>query len=225
MLALVMGIIGFVATANAVYGCYFIRIDGYLLPGSPYFVETEQRYGVGLLSYQSPEINSSIYCYAYTSSQLGNYDSRFRAARAMGMIALICSGVVLVFLLALGCMALPVPVLKGFGALALLGSFCEILTMIIFSSAFVYNPWNGTFWIGAGLAIVGFVFGIATGLLCFWFPPAADPFAGLPPPQAFQPGTTTTTETTLPDGTKKITKTTVNPDGSQTIEETVVKPN
>jgi hypothetical protein len=41
--------------------------------------------------------------------------------------------------------------------------------------------------------------------------------------EAFQPGTETLTETNMPDGSRKIIKTTVEPDGSKTITETIVQ--
>ena len=43
------------------------------------------------------------------------------------------------------------------------------------------------------------------------------------PTQAFAPGTETTTETILPDGSKKTTTTVVGLDGSRTVTETIVK--
>jgi len=43
------------------------------------------------------------------------------------------------------------------------------------------------------------------------------------PAQAFAPGTETITETILPDGSKKTTKTVVGLDGSKTVTETIVK--
>ena len=52
---------------------------------------------------------------------------------------------------------------------------------------------------------------------------APPPGMDVDPTQAFAPGTETITETSLPDGSKKTTKTVVGLDGSRTVTETVIK--
>ena len=101
--------------------------------------------------------------------------------------------------------------------------FCDTVTFVAFASKFTSSPYNGRFYVGPGLAIAAACFSLVTGLLCCKLP-VAKRAETAPPAQAYQPGTVTVTETMMPDGTKKIVKTTVNPDGSQTVEETIERP-
>lgn len=136
----------------------------------------------------------------------------------------------------------------------------------MFASKVSDEPQNGSFYFGGGMAIVGFICSLTTGLLVLQIKPASydddyvvsSPTGGssdrasegdtsakpagrnFPAPKraqqdlpetapegdetnAFEPGTETVTETVMPDGSRKIIKTTVDMDGSKSVTETIVK--
>lgn len=226
MIALVLSIVTWVLGINATWGCRYIQVDGYIVP--PAFFNNPEvfgRRGVGLLSYEALNSNGDWYCFAYTEDQISEtswLDSSFKAARAMGIIANIALGVPMVLLLAIGCVRFNLLAIKGMGWLELLGSVTMMLTLVMLSSDLTKDPFNGTFYVGPGLAIASSIIGFLTALCILKIPKAEDPLENQPPAQAFQPGTETTTETVMPDGSKKVVKTLVNPDGSQTVTETVI---
>jgi hypothetical protein len=203
-----------------------LKINGYIEP-PVHFGNTTLfgRQGVGLFSYEAPGSDGGWYCFAYTEDEIEEtpwLDASFVAARVMGTIANVCVGVPMLMMLVIGCVRFNLIVIKSLGALELLGSVCMMLTLVIFSSALAKAPFYGDFYQGPALAITSSIVGFVAGLVILKIPEAVDELANQPPPQAFQPGTVTTTETDMPDGTKKIIKTIVNPDGSQTVTETVV---
>lgn len=232
MIAMALSIIGYVLMINATWTCNYFLIDGYLTYNGTYFVsDPSQQKGVGLFSFQGldPEYNQYWYCYQYSQSQLQNsgfLDGPFKAGLAMGILANICLGITMVAMLAIGCVSFAMSAIKVIGILCMFGSLFAILTFVTFGSALRDSPYNATFFIAPGVAIAASVVAFITGVIVLMLPPAkpADPYESEPTPQPYEPGTETVTETTMPDGTKKITKTKVNPDGSQTVEETVIKP-
>jgi hypothetical protein len=226
MVALVLTIVAWVLGINATWGCRFLRIDGYIEPPEHFTNTTDQR-GVGLFSYESIGSDGNWYCFAFTEDDIENtsfLDASFKAAMAMGVLTNIAFGVPMLMMLIIGCVRFNLLVIKSLGWLELFGSLCAMLTMVMFNSDLTKPPFNGTFYIAPGLAIAASIIGFVTGLVILRIPKAKDEFADQPPPQAYAPGTVTTTETAMPDGTKKITKTVVNPDGSQTVTETIVPP-
>jgi hypothetical protein len=227
MVALALTIVAWVLGINATWGCRFLRIDGYIDPPE-YFPDTAAfgRRGVGLFSYESLGTDGNWYCFAFTEDDIENtffLDSSFKAAMAMGVLTNISFGIPMLMMLVIGCVRFNLLVIKSLGWLELFGSLCAMLTMVMFSSNLTKPPFNGTFYIAPGLAIAASLIGFCTGLVILRIPKARDELADQPPAQAFAPGTMTTTETEMPDGTKKITKTVVNPDGSQTVTETIVQ--
>ena len=234
MVATVLAIVGYVLMINATWTCNYFLTDGYVTyNSSEYFVvdtDGTQRGGVGLFSFQGVDDTGQYwYCYRYNEDQVQNsgfLDGPFKAASALGIISNICLGITMVLMIAIGCIALSPTAITFVGCLCLFGSLCSVLTFVAFASDLTKPPYNGTFFIGPGVAIAAALVSLATGVVVLKIPPAsdADPFMGEPEPQPFQPGTVTVSETTMPDGTKKVTKTTVNPDGSQTVEETVITP-
>jgi len=230
MAAMGVAIFAYIFVINATWTCNYFQIDGYLTATSPYYADADgERRGVGLFSYESIDPNTGAWvCYRYSRDQLqgsGFLDGPFKAAMAMGIIANICIGVTMILMLAIGCVSFTPVGLKVAGYACLFGSFCMLMTFVAFGSDLTNSPYNGTFHTGAGVAIGAVILSLITGVLVVMLPPATDPFEGEPAPRPFEPGTETVTETKMPDGTKKITKTRVNPDGSQTVEETVIRPN
>lgn len=228
MVALALTIVAWVLGINATWGCRYLKIDGYIDPPE-HFSDTAEfgRRGVGLFSYESLGTDGNWYCFAFTEDNIEDtpfLDPSFKAAMAMGVITNICFGVPMLMMLIIGCVRFNLLVIKSLGWLELLGSLCAMLTLVMFNSNLTKPPFNGTFYIAPGLAIAASVIGFVTGLVILRIPKAKDELADQPVPQAFAPGTVTTTETDMPDGTKKITKTVVNPDGSQTVTETIMPP-
>lgn len=226
MVAMVLSVIAFILTIYSSYACNYMRIDGFLYPSFPYHISGNGgRYGVGLLSFQSPDAASQLYCYLYTVNQADYlFDPSFKAARAFGVIANISSGIAMIALFLIACLEYSKCGLLILGGLSIVASMSSALTFLFFNSALASPPYNGTFSVSAGLAIGGLIFSAATAFVVCKLPPAEDPFEGQPEPAPYAPGTETITETKMPDGSKKVTKTTVNPDGSKTIEETVYPP-
>ena len=77
------------------------------------------------------------------------------------------------------------------------------------------------------MSIAAVLVALATGIVTCCLPASVEPFTSEitgPTREPFQPGTITETETIMPDGSTKITRTTVNFDHSKTIEETVYDP-
>jgi hypothetical protein len=228
MVALVLTIVAWVLGINATWGCRFLRIDGYIDPPdyNPDMAANGRR-GVGLFSYEAKGSDGNWYCFAFAEDDIQNtsyLDSSFKAAMAMGVLTNISFGIPMLMMLIIGCVRFNLLVIKSLGWLELFGSLCAMLTLVMFNSDLTKPPFNGTFYIAPGLAIAASVIGFFTGLVILRIPEARDELADQPLPQAFAPGTVTTSETDMPDGTKKITKTVVNPDGSQTVTETIVPP-
>jgi hypothetical protein len=145
------------------------------------------------------------------------------------------SGIVMFLLLLTSCLEFSGQVFKPMGASMFFASLCVCFTFLFYGSKFC-DTFSCDFIAGSYTAVVAIIACLITGCLVSQVGPArvnlSDPNVvggmanpiGAPQAVASAPGTTTTTETVMPDGTKKITKTTVNADGSQQVEETVVTP-
>lgn len=172
----------------------------------------------------------------------------------------------MLFLIAASCVAYNQIALQVFSGLSFSGSVFEMLTFLMFNSKISDAPFNGSFYVGGGMAIIGALCSAVTGLLILQIRPpggsgnytvthlnqragrtrgdaATDVSAGTPgrgfpapkrtqgppetapdgSPEVFQPGTETVTETSLPDGSRKIVKTTVDMDGSTRVTETNIR--
>lgn len=204
---MILSICAFISIAAAVNGCFYVRINGQ---------------GVGLFSFEDPSFGSDFSCTSYSSRVVDNFDSGFKAARAFGVMAYICIGIGMILTIMAACMEFSPAALKGTGMLFMLGSIFALITFSVFSS-FICGGSVCDFYAGAGLVIVTMFLAVFAGLVCFKLPPAKEPTQDMtmPAQETPAPGTETTTEVVMPDGTKKITKTTVNADGSKTVEETV----
>jgi hypothetical protein len=233
--AMILSIIALAFNVSAVAGCFYFQTkDISLTPlNPPLFINTGSGVsGIGLFTYEWPEsdwVYGSYYCYYYSESMRSIlFDSAFNAAYVFGILSLGCMAWAVGLLNVIACVAFSPMALKGIGALCMGGSLFALLTLTAFASNFI-NEYNATFSWGAGFAIVSSIFSLVVGVVVCMLPPARQEEVqeaagvGVPAPQAFQPGTVTVTETTLPDGTVQKTKTTVNADGSQTVEETILQ--
>jgi hypothetical protein len=147
------------------------------------------------------------------------------------------SGIVMLVLLFTSCFEFPGQVFKLMGACMFFASLCLCFTFLFYGSKFC-DTFSCDFIVGSYTAVLAIIACVITGCLVSHVGPARvslkDPDAvgcttnPIDAPQAiaysYAPGTTTTTETVMPDGTRTITNTTINADGSEHIEETVVTP-
>ena len=145
-------------------------------------------------------------------------------------MANVFTGISMILLIFASCFEFSASVLRGVGCLLTSGSLFQCLSFLIFASNVLCDdPLNCEIYVGAGFSIAAALVAMVCSIVCFQLPPAHDEFEdprpGIEQPAPFQPGTVTKTETDMPDGTKKITKTTVHGDGSQTVEEAIIDPN
>jgi hypothetical protein len=177
--------------------------------------------GIGLFSYEGLGSDGQSYCFAYTQQQMQSFwDGPFITGYAFAILANMCLGIALLLLFFVCCFDFGRCMISSIGCLSLFGGLFMALTFVSYASFITKPPFNATFSTASGLAIGTVFAAFITSLLIGSAPPAEPPLeqTGVP---AFAPGTVTTTETILPNGSKKIVKTTVNPDGSQTVTETV----
>jgi len=181
----------------------------------------------GLFSYEDGFESDGDFnwiCYAYSDEQLDQLDSTFKTARGIAVVANAMIGLSMIFIAFQCCIQYSPVALKLMGALMVAGGICQAATFTIFQSDLCSDPYECKFYLGAGICIAAVITALITGILTTCLPRAVEPFAsdnGGRAREPFEPGTVTETETIMPDGTTKITRTTVNQDGSKTIEETV----
>lgn len=231
-MAMILAVISFMILSSAMGGCWYVKLPtGSLTPTPPFFYATTgTSNGVGLASFQYRDASEygGYLCYEYSDTMQQNFlDASWFSGIAFGYMSLIFSGVTMLVLFAIGCVSFSSTAISLLGMMSLAASISALLTLSFFASFITKPPYNATFWWGSGLSVAGFVVSLITAGVILTLPPSKNTLDGQdlgPPPQAYTPGTQTTTETVLPDGTKKIVKTTVNPDGSQTVEETVIQP-
>ena len=212
---MIFGIIAYVLAINSTYLCNYWTANT-----DPTQIITGDL-GIGLFSYEGKGSDGQSYCYTYTQELMQSFwDGPFIAAYVLAILANTCIGITMLLLFILGCANFETSVLKGIGAASIFGGLFMALTFVSYMSFIMDPPFNATFSVASGTAIAASVVAIIAGLLICSAPPAQPPLeqTGVP---AFAPGTVTTTETVMPDGSKKIVKTTVNPDGSQTVTETI----
>ncbi|GKY95462.1 hypothetical protein MPSEU_000507800 [Mayamaea pseudoterrestris] len=218
ILAMIFGIITYLLVQNATYRCNYWTVDSNLNAST---TNGDDDWGVGLYSYEGLGSDGNKYCYTYSSEQMQSFwDGPFVAAYVFAIIANLCTGICMVLLFILGCFNFERNVIRGIAIASIFGALCMALTFVSYASFITDDPYNGTFSTDSGLAIGATIAALITGILLCSTPSAKPPLeqAGA---QAYAPGTVTTTETVMPDGNRKIIKTTVNPDGSQTVTETV----
>ncbi|KAL7574942.1 hypothetical protein ACA910_010766 [Epithemia clementina (nom. ined.)] len=228
----IMSISAYLFTISASWGCYFVDVNATFSAKSNSGGQIFDDYsaGFGLYSYEDGAENSdnkfNWLCYTYSDEQKDRLDSKFKTAVSFATMANIFVGIAMVFLIFTCCVQFTLPMMKILGVLMLIGSFCQVFTFLVFSSD-LCSEFECTFYLGAGMSIAAVLVALASGILAFFVPGSVEPFTseqGGPAREPFQPGTVTETETIMPDGSTKITRTTVNFDNSKTIEETVYDP-
>jgi len=229
----VTSISAYLFAISASWGCYFVDVNATFSSrqGSNGQIYFDHNAGFGLFSYEDgfeeKDNKFNWVCYAYSQDQLDNLDSTFKAARAIAVAANAMIGLSMIFLLLTCCVQFSPVALKLIGALVIAGGFFQAITFIVFQSELCSDPFECQFYLGAGICIAASATALITGFVTVCLPRGVEPFlseVGGPVNEPFEPGTVTETETIMPGGTTKITRTTVNQDGSKTIEETVYDP-
>lgn len=234
-LALVFSFIAYAVGVTANNGCYYVTID--LSEETDVDLPSIQDFGFGLWSRQDNWDNHPFdtviyYCVEYPQSDIDYFfDSKWKAARAMAILAGICGGVTFIICICLSCVSIQSKTFLHFTVfLSAAAGFFQSLTFIAFSSD-ICKEYGCSFGWCAGSAIAAmFLYWINAFILSRIPPyvgneqeelytPAAVPVTQDPPP-----GSVSVTQTVLPDGTKKTIRTTVNADRSKTVEETIEYP-
>lgn len=226
----ILSISAFLFTISASWGCYFVDVNATFsakLESKGQIFE-EYTAGFGLFSYEDgteeSDSNFEWMCYAYSEEQLANLDGNFIAARSFAVMANIFVGMAMLFLLCTCWVQYDLSMMRVLGVLMLIGSFCQVFTFLVFGSD-LCDRFDCDFYLGAAMSLGSVLVSLVSGILAFYIPASVEPFTSETySREPFQPGTITETETIMPDGSTKITKTTVNFDHSKTIEETVYDP-
>jgi hypothetical protein len=243
ILALLLALITVAFSYSASGGCFYVQVGASLTTAGPVIAPGVSA-GWGLYSFEDATPLAGTYnttdanytCYAYTSEQIDEMDSPFRAARIFAMFGNGFLAISMFLLLISSCMQFNQGGLLAIVTMLLMGGTFYCLTFIFYASNLICGQYGCDFSIGSGLAIGAILFAFLTAAIVSKLPggesspfredeapmPASQQSQSQSQPQAFAPGTQTITETIMPDGTKKITKTTVNANGSKTVEETVV---
>lgn len=209
--------------------CYFSIVDLTEATGSD--LEGLENVRFGIWSRQAPPQSDYYgYCEIYSSYEENFFvDSKWRASRAMAVIANLCGGIAMVIAITLSCTSVAKMWLHIAAFLSFCAGFFQCLVFIYFSSD-ACDRYSCQFSQGAGVAV-----GAAVAYLlnmCVWLkipmyegndddrftPAAAVPATNAQDPP---PGSVQVTVTDMPDGTKKTTRTVVNADGSKTVTETI----
>jgi cation transport ATPase len=213
------------------FDCRFFTVS------SPSTSSQEYQFGVGLWMQQ--ESVSSSTCVLYDGSVTSEFDSSFRFARAISMLALVLSiPVAIMATIAIFLQSIKRSYLYAQGVIMLLLSILTSLEFVVFDSRICKNElsWTSCQLSIAGVyAIVGAVLWFLSGVSSF-FVTAAEDNDGEATRQSLKQGrpVITVSEGTaesvpvtvqerraLSDGSVKVTTTTTHPDGSRTVYETL----
>lgn len=179
-----------------------MKIDGFLLPVNP-FINADESLGsssIGLFGYEELGSNSNGFVCLKFSSLHKDYliDAPWKAAQAFAIIANICSGLVLCFLIMTSCYAISPIALKCLSGLSFFASFTVMFTFLIFASIVGDDPFNGSFYYGGAMTILGCILCFVTGLLILQIqPPGSHNYIVRDPDTTTTPTNVTTRGSTM----------------------------
>jgi hypothetical protein len=145
-----------------------MEIDGFLLTQEPYYVHLNVGPStIGPFGFQDLYGDRGMFvCLSYTSEQMENLvDTPWKVARVFAILAIAFNGVSMLFLIATSCVKYHSVVYSGIATSSILGSFCIMLTFIMFASD-TLSQFNPKFWLGGGMALLGFICALGTGICC-----------------------------------------------------------
>ena len=214
----------YLVSINVLFGCFFAYtdIDKFSLGPQPDPDTTAGYFRIGLYGYEDPENDRQ--CIVYYQDDIENtFGPMMTAARVCAAVGSLFLAIAMVPQFFLPCFAFPEIVTKLLAASALLGGLLEGMTFLIFGT----KPCRDTKCerdIGTGLAVAAILLAFTNVYFLRKLPQVvgreSHRLYGYP---GLTAGTTTTTETKLPDGSRKIVRATMNKDGSLTIEETTIQ--
>lgn len=129
---------------------------------------------IGLFGYQEIGLNSKngFVCKPYASTQVEYFfDKPFKAARAFAIMASACSGLTLLLLIMTSCLAYPPMILQSLAGLSFFGSISILFTFLMYASVVGDEPFNGSFYYGGAITILGCLSCFITGLLLLQIQP------------------------------------------------------
>lgn len=225
-------------SVSSTFGCYYVQVDATYSSrdgNAARLFTTDPETGegmkssIGLYMYEDAfktEGKFNWVCYPYEQEKIDTFDDSFQTARAVGIVGVAVLGIAMIFLTMTCSVQYRLWFLRLSGILMIVGGAFQAATFIIYQSD-LCSDFDCQLYLSGYIAIACAITAWATAILAFCLPPSVEPFTHEydgPARDPFEPGTVTETETSMPDGTTKITRTTVNPDGSKTIEETVYDP-
>jgi hypothetical protein len=150
-----------------------MEIDGFLLLQDPYFVHLNVGPSrIGPFGFQDLYGDRGMFvCLSYSSEQMENLvDTPWKAARVFSILAIALNGVSMLFLIAASCVKYHPVVYSGIATSSILGSFCIMFTFLMFASD-TLSQYNPKFWLGGGMALLGFLCALGTGICCLLVAP------------------------------------------------------
>jgi hypothetical protein len=140
---------------------------------------------IGLFGYEELGSNSKGFvCLRYSETHLEFFlDSPWKAARAFGIIANLCSGLTLLCLIGASCFTLNAIFVKLLAGGLVFGSFSILMTFLMFASDVSEAPFNGSFYFGGGVALVASILCFVAALLTLQIGPISsrEPYIVAPP--------------------------------------------
>ncbi len=124
------------------------------------------------------DAKNGFVCKPYTATQVEYFfDPAFKAARAFAILANVCIGIPLLLLIMSSCLAYPPMILLSLAGLSFFGGISVIFTFLLFASIVGDDPYNGSFYYGGAMAILGCLSCLITGLLILQIqPPGSHPY-------------------------------------------------
>ena len=116
--------------------------------------------------------DNGFVCATYNDAQLDTLvDASWKTARAFAVMANICNGITMLFLICTSCVMYKPNALRIIAALAFCGSVCGMCVFSLFGSWVTNPPQNGRFHLGAGLGLIGALCSVVTGFMVLKIPP------------------------------------------------------
>jgi hypothetical protein len=177
-----------------------------------------------LFGYEKIGSNSNGFvCVKYSPTQVEFFlDAPWKAARAFAIIANICSGMTLLCLLVSSCVAYPPIALQGLAGLSFFSGVSVILTFLLFASVVGDAPFNGSFYYGGAMTIIGCISCFITAMLLLQIqPPSSHNYVVREPTNASH--NTTTRGSRPTDATNVVTPPKRNfPPAKRVVKPTII---
>ena len=111
-------------------------------------------------------------CQSLTSEQLDHFGTAFKAARVFAGLANLCVGAGTLVLLVSTCAYFEVALLKICGAVFFVGCLFQALMFLAFSSMLTKEPYDGSFYWGSIVNMVGCFLTFCAGVQTLYLPPS-----------------------------------------------------